>query len=112
MEYCQGRFVGYGSDEAADGLCYMHVLEILFHPRSVRMIRTRVFLSNRTQVVRLPKAVALDDDGRQVAVVEEDRARVIATVGESWDGWFEGPDITADFLAERDQSTMQAREAI
>ena len=78
----------------------------------MRTIRTRVFLSNRTQVVRLPKAVALDDDGRQVAVVEVDRARVIATVGESWDGWFEGPDITADFLAERDQSTMQAREAI
>ena len=76
------------------------------------MIRTRVCLSNRTQVVRLPKAVARDDDGRQVAVVEVDCARVIETVGESWDGWFEGPDITADFLAERDQSTMQAREAI
>ena len=76
------------------------------------MIRTRVFLSNRTQVVRLPKAVALDDDVRQVTVVAVGRARVIAPVGESWDSWFDGPGVSPDFMAERDQPTMQEREAL
>ena len=33
------------------------------------MIQASVFLNNRTQAVRLPKAVALDDDVRQVTVV-------------------------------------------
>ena len=45
------------------------------------MIQASVFLNNRTQAVRLPKAVALDDDVRQVTVVAVGRARVIAPVG-------------------------------
>ena len=76
------------------------------------MIRTRVFLNNGTQAVRLPMAVALDDDVHQVTVVAVGRARVIAPVGESWDSWFNGPGVTPDFLAERDQPVMQEREAI
>lgn len=73
------------------------------------MIRTPVFLSNGTQAVRLPKAVALDDDVRQVTVVAVGRARVIASVDESWDGWFDGPGVTPDFMAERDQPSVSER---
>ena len=75
------------------------------------MIRTKVFLNNRAQAVRLPKAVALDDDVREVTVVAVGRTRVIAPVGESWDSWFNGPSVTPDFVAERDQPTMHEREA-
>ena len=76
------------------------------------MIQASVFLNNRTQAVRLPKVVALDDDVRQVTVVAVGRARVIAPVGESWDSWFDGPGVSPDFMAERDQPTMQEREAL
>ena len=38
------------------------------------MIRPRAFLNNGTQAVRLPNAVALDDDVCQVAVAAEGRA--------------------------------------
>ena len=66
-------------------------------------MRTPVFLTDGAQTVRLPKAVALDDDVRQVTVVAVGRARVIAPVGESWDSWFSGAGVTPDFLAERGQ---------
>ena len=71
------------------------------------MIRTRVFLNNGIQAMRLPKGVALDDDVRQVTVVAVGRARVIAPVGESWDSRFDGPGVTPDLMVERDQPAMQ-----
>lgn len=49
-----------------------------------------VFQSNRSQAVRLSKAVALPEDVKRVDVVAVGRARIIAPVGESWDFWFEG----------------------
>ena len=56
------------------------------------MIQASVFLNNRTQAVRLPKAVALDDDVRQVTVVAVGRARVIAP--HDWSNiWVYGMDI-------------------
>ena len=76
------------------------------------MIHTRVFLNNRIQTVRLPKALAMDYDVREVTVVGVGRARVITPVGESWDSWFNGPGVTPDFLAERDQPVMQELETI
>ena len=76
------------------------------------MIRTPVFLNNGTQAVRLPKAVALDDDVREVTVVAVGRSRVIAPVGESCNSWFDGPGVTPDFLAKRDQPAKQEREAL
>ena len=71
------------------------------------MVRTPVFRDNGAQAVRLPKAVALDDDVRQVTVVAVGGARVIAPVDESWDNWFNGPAVTQDFLADREEPAMQ-----
>ena len=112
MGHCQCRFVWHESDETADGLWCIVLLEILFLQRGGRMTRTTVFLNSGTQAVRLPKAVALDDDVREVTVVAVGRARVIAPVGDGWDGWFYGPGVTHDFLAECDQRARQEREAI
>ncbi|HAC67730.1 MAG TPA: AbrB/MazE/SpoVT family DNA-binding domain-containing protein [Pseudomonas sp.] len=69
-----------------------------------------VFQSNRSQAVRLPKAVALPEDVKRVDVVAVGRARIITPTGESWNSWFEGEGVTADFMAERDQPTEQDRE--
>lgn len=70
-----------------------------------------VFLSNRSQAVRLPKAAALPDGVKRVDVVAVGRARIITPAGECWDSWFDGEGVTADFMAEREQPADQEREA-
>jgi antitoxin VapB len=71
-----------------------------------------VFQSNRSQAIRLPKAVALPDDVKRVDVVAIGRARIITPVGESWDSWFDGEGVTADFMAEREQPADQERDRL
>lgn len=70
-----------------------------------------VFQSNRSQAIRLPKAVALPDDVKRVDIVVVGRTRIIAPVGEVWDSWFEGAAATSDFMSERDQPALQERDA-
>ncbi|CRM56879.1 type II toxin-antitoxin system VapB family antitoxin [Pseudomonas sp. 25 R 14] len=70
-----------------------------------------VFLSNRSQAVRLPKAAAFPDDVKRVDVIVIGRARTLTPAGESWDSWFDGEGVTADFMADREQSTDQERES-
>ncbi|GAB3382784.1 AbrB/MazE/SpoVT family DNA-binding domain-containing protein [Azotobacter armeniacus] len=69
-----------------------------------------VFLSNRSQAVRLPKAAAFPDEVKRVDVVAVGRTRIITPAGESWDSWFDGAGVTADFMTEREQPTEQERE--
>lgn len=69
-----------------------------------------VFKSNRSQAVRLPKSVALPEDVKRVDVVAVGRTRIISPAGETWDSWFEGPSVSADFMAEREQPIDQERE--
>lgn len=70
-----------------------------------------VFQSNRSQAVRLPKAVALPEDVKRVDVVALGRARIITPAGESWDSWFDGDGVSPDFMGERDQPENQERDA-
>jgi len=70
-----------------------------------------VFQSNRSQAIRLPKAVALPADVKRVDIVAVGRTRIIAPAGEVWDSWFDGLDATSDFMNERDQPASQEREA-
>ncbi|MBE7927352.1 type II toxin-antitoxin system VapB family antitoxin [Pseudomonas saudiphocaensis] len=70
-----------------------------------------VFQSNRSQAIRLPKAVALPEDVKRVDIVVVGRARIISPAGESWDTWFDGEGVTADFMIEREQPAEQVRES-
>lgn len=70
-----------------------------------------VFQSNRSQAIRLPKAVALPDDVKRVDVIVIGRTRILTPAGESWDSWFESEGVTADFMTEREQPVEQEREA-
>lgn len=74
------------------------------------MEQTTIFKSNRSQAVRLPKAVALPDDVKRVDIVAIGRTRIITPAGEIWDTWFDGPPADNDFMAIREQSTYQIRE--
>lgn len=70
-----------------------------------------VFQSNRSQAIRLPKAVALPDDVKRVDIVALGRTRIIAPAGEVWDSWFEGTSVTSDFMSDRGQPALQERES-
>lgn len=70
-----------------------------------------VFLSNRSQAVRLPKAAALPDDVKRVDIVAIGRTRIITPAGESWESWFDGEGATADFMTDREQPADQERES-
>lgn len=70
-----------------------------------------VFQSNRSQAVRLPKALALPEDVKRVDIVAIGRARIITPAGEAWDSWFDGEGVTADFMVGREQPAAQEREA-
>lgn len=70
-----------------------------------------VFQSNRSQAIRLPKAVALPDDVKRVDIVAVGRTRIITPAGEAWDHWFDGAAATPDFMSDRDQPALQERES-
>lgn len=76
-------------------------------------VTTRIFRTNRTQAVRLPKDVAFPEGVEDVEVLVVGETRLIAPKGRRWAGYFvDGPFAEADFLAERAQPGRQAREAL
>ena len=73
---------------------------------------TTVFKSNKTQAVRLPKAVALPDSITKVDIVAVGNTRIITPAGESWDQWFDDPGVSEDFMVSREQPADQEREEL
>ncbi len=78
----------------------MYILEI-------PMARTTLFLSNRSQAVRLPKDVAFPENVHAVTVLREGKRRVIVPADAVWDDFFDAPGVD---LGEREQPKIQARE--
>jgi antitoxin VapB len=77
------------------------------------MASSTVFTSNRSQAVRLPKAVAFPDDVHQVDILKIGRSRVIVPKGKRWDDWFlNGPPVSEDFMIDRDQPAAEEREPL
>ncbi len=63
---------------------------------------TRLFLSNRSQAVRIPADLRLPDSVKEVEVRACGQERIIAPLGRSWDSFFlDGPRVSDDFLPER-----------
>ncbi|MCT7662653.1 antitoxin [Shinella kummerowiae] len=76
------------------------------------MANSTVFTSNRSQAVRLPKAVAFPEDVHLVDVLKIGRSRVIVPQGQRWDDLFQnGPRVSDDFMSEREQPAAEEREA-
>jgi antitoxin VapB len=75
------------------------------------MTRSTLFTSNRSQAVRLPKAVAFPDDVHRVEILKIGRSRLIVPEGSRWDDLFlGGPRVSDDFMVERDQLEPEQRE--
>jgi antitoxin VapB len=71
------------------------------------MTKTTLFLSNRSQAVRLSKDVAFPEGVRAVTVLREGKRRVIVPADAVWDDFFDAPSVD---LGEREQPLMQVRE--
>jgi len=73
---------------------------------------TKLFLSNRSQAVRIPAELRLPDSVKEVEVRACGQERIIAPVGRSWDSFFlDGPTVSDDFLAERESQEQAERDA-
>ena len=77
------------------------------------MASSTVFTSNRSQAVRLPKAVAFPEDVHQVDILKIGRGRLIVPQGKRWDDLFQnGPRASDDFMQEREQPASEDREPL
>jgi antitoxin VapB len=76
------------------------------------MEQASIFKSNRSQAIRMPKAVAYDEDVTRVDVVAVGRVRIICPAGESWDCFFDGDQVSDDFMSDRAQPPEQMRETL
>ena len=77
------------------------------------MTRSTVFTSNRSQAVRLPKAVAFPEGVHQVDILKVGHSRVIVPQGKRWDDLFlTGSRSSEDFMAERRQPAAEEREPL
>lgn len=66
-----------------------------------------LFLSNRSQAIRLPKAVAFGDDVRDVTILQDGPRRIIVPADASWDDFFEGAGLD---LGDREQPEAERRD--
>ncbi|MBV8442574.1 MAG: antitoxin [Hyphomicrobiales bacterium] len=72
------------------------------------MARTKLFRSNRSQAVRLPKEVAFPEGVKDVTILREGARRVIVPADAVWDDFFDAPGV--DFPP-RDEPRAQERDA-
>jgi len=70
-----------------------------------------VFLNNRSQAIRLPKAVAFPPDVRRVAVRVDGNSLIISPLVESWQAWGRARQVRdPGFMASRDQGAFDQRD--
>lgn len=78
----------------------------------MRKCHTKVFKSNKSQAVRLPKPVALPEGIVEIEIVAVGNMRIITPAGSSWDEWFNSAGVSSDFMTTRDQPADQSRESL
>ena len=67
------------------------------------VVQTTVFKINTSQIVSLPKDVALPENIKLVDVVAVGTTRIISPAGTAWDEWFENGSVSDDFMVDRVQ---------
>jgi antitoxin VapB len=72
--------------------------------------RTKLFRSNQTQAVRLPRSVAFNASVTEVEIIAVGDSRIICPAGGGWRAWFDEPGVSDDFMQQREQPADQERE--
>jgi antitoxin VapB len=77
-------------------------------------VRSRLFLSNRSQAVRIPKELRFPETVRDIEIVRVGDAlvmRPVRTAPRDWAAFFDGaPRFSDDFLMVRDDPPPQERD--
>lgn len=74
--------------------------------------QTKLFKSNKSQAVRLPKAIAFPESVVKVEIIKLGTKRIIVPAGKSWDDWFDATGVSSDFMVDRLQPADQIRETL
>lgn len=75
------------------------------------MIEASIFMTNRSQAVRLPAEVRFDNDVKKIAVRVLGNDRILSPLNQSWDSFFlNSESVSDDFMEERDLSIQAERE--
>jgi antitoxin VapB len=77
-----------------------------------KLEKARLFKSNQSQAVRLPKPVALPDTVKEVQIISLGNARLIVPYGDAWNSWFDDEGVSDDFMQDREQPEPQQREEL
>lgn len=76
-------------------------------------VTTKLFMSNRTQAVRLPKDLAFPEGVTEVELIKQGSGVLILPKGLSWEDYFDrGTRASDDFMAERIQPPAEEREPL
>lgn len=76
----------------------------------MRHVQTKLFKSNKSQAVRLPKDVAFPESIKEVQITALGNKRIIEPLDQLWDDWFDAPGVSDDFMEKRHQPDDQLRE--
>jgi antitoxin VapB len=77
------------------------------------VVKSKLFKSNRSQAVRIPKAVAFPEDVTEVDIVRAGNRLIITPAGWSWKDFFDnGPFVSEDFMADREDGPPEEREPL
>ncbi len=72
---------------------------------------SKLFRSNRSQVVCIPAHLRFPDSVKEVEIRARGQERIIAPLGRSWDSFFHGgPTVPDDFREERASQQQGERE--
>lgn len=70
-----------------------------------------IFLTNRSQAVRIPAEARFPDDVKHVIVHAVGPDRILAPAERAWDGFFQSAEtVTADFIIDR--LTVEAQPGV
>jgi antitoxin VapB len=77
------------------------------------VVRSKLFKTNRSQAVRIPKALAFPESVGEVEIRKVGGSRLITPAGKNWAEYFEsGPFVTDDFMDERERWSFGEREPL
>jgi len=76
------------------------------------IVETKIFKTNRSQAVRLPKLVAFPEKVKLVEIIAVGNKRIIVPKGQAWDEWFDAPGVSEDFMEQRSQEDDQSRNPL
>ena len=77
------------------------------------MIEASVFMTNRSQAVRLPTEVRFSEEIKKLSVRVLGSDRILSPINQSWDSFFLNDQVVSDdFMNEREIAFQPEREAL